>query len=1162
MFHHLTFDAWSQAVLIRELASAYEAFSAGAVPESRKADVQYADFAAWDRSAQRIGGLAEGRSYWRRELAGASALELPTDHPRPTRPSDKVGHVDFELPPPLAGGIRALALREGTTLFTIVLAAYQTLLYRYSGERDLVVGCPVAARNRVELEELVGVFINTLPLRVQLGEEETFRQLLQRVGQTVLSALAHQEVPLQFMVQDVLTGRDTTGSPLFQAMFIHERFPVQLRRAGGVTFEPEDQPAAATMVDLALELTETSSGDLARLSYRLELWDRATIERLVGHFLTLLEGVVADADQRIGDLPLLTDAERQQVLVEWNKTDAAPLRDVCLHELIEAQVDRTPDAIALEFECGRLTYQELEERANQLAHWLRKAGVQNDEVVGLCLERSPEMVVGLLGILKAGGAYLPLDPKHPLDRITYQIEDAQMRLLLTQHRFRDRLPADGVTALCLDADSSVLASQPKTRPAGGASAGHLAYVLYTSGSTGRPKGVMVEHRAVANHLLWVQQTFPLGPNDQVIMKYALGFDPSVVEVFGTLLAGATLILARPGAHFDPAYLAGLMAARGVTHLDVVPGFLDLLLEQPALRECASLRRILCGGDTLSAALVKRVHAELPQVELANFYGPTEATISTTWWTCRRDDPQPVVPIGRPVGNVRVYVLDGRMNPVPIGVAGELFIGGAGLARGYRNQPARTAEAFVSDPFGPAGERLYRTGDRVRWRADGNLEFLGRADGQVKLRGQRIELGEIESVLNQHPSVAQSAVTLREDFPGDRQLVAFIVPAGSAPIDFNDLTRHLRARLPGYMVPTAVLPLEAFPVTPSGKVDRQRLQALPLRWAPPAPGLQLPRNALESVLYAVWQELLNGRPFGVRDDFFALGGHSLLAVTMVARLEQLCGRKLPLGEVFAGPTIEHLAEVLLREPEVPPEESLLVRVQAGGGRRPLFFLHADFLGGGFYCLKLARQLGADQPFYALGPHGLSGPRLPTSVEAMARDHLERVRSVQPEGPYLLGGYCHGGLVAFEMAQQLRAQGHEVGLLVLLVPMPVDRGSETRPLPDRLEERLDWDNRALADRRQIAMDVCLHVCRRYVPRPYPGRLTILQPRHSLPSRDDPSRGWKNFARTVEVHWIAGGHTTCLTVHAKAVGDQLRDCLHRAADAMDSHDASGGEPVGSLP
>jgi amino acid adenylation domain-containing protein len=2611
--HHIASDGWSLRVLWRELAVLYDACSRNADAGLPDLAVQYADYAVWQRKqleGERLAGLLE---YWRKQLEGVSALDLPTDRPRPSRPSYRGARHDFTLDPELIRHLQALGQAEGVTLHMILLAAFQALLSRYSGQADIAVGTPIADRNHAALEDLIGFFVNTLVLRTDLAGDPTFRELLGRVRQVSLAAYDHQELPFEKLVEELRPERDLSRSPLIQVLFQLLSFSGQDLTLRDLEVSRLPQSSGGVEFDLEMHVWQAAAREESlrgTVVYSTDLFDAATIERLVGHFVTLLEGIVADADQKISELTLLTNAERQQVLVAWNKTETPPLREICVHALIEAQVDSAPDAIALEFESGRLTYRQLEERANQLAHCLRKAGVQNDEVVGLCLDRTPEMVVGLLGILKAGGAYLPLDPEHPFDRIGFQIEDAQARLVLTQRRFRDRLPADGVTALCLDAEPSELATEPTARSVGGASPHHLAYVLYTSGSTGRPKGVMVEHRAVANHLLWMQQTFPLGPNDRVIMKYALGFDPSVAEIFGTLVAGATLILARPGAHFDPAYLAELMRSQGVTHLDVVPAFLDLLLEQPALRGCASLRRIFSGGDILPAALVQRVHAALPQVELTNFYGPTEATISTTWWACRRDDPRPVVPIGRPVGNVRVYVLDGRMVPAPIGVAGQLFIGGAGLARGYRNQPALTGEAFLPDPFGPADARLYRTGDRVRWRADGvleflgrcddqvkvrgiriepdeiaasvrqhpavgqcvvvvrddhrgdkqlvayvspdrrvvgvggraaalwpasgesglydelmyyamthdearnrryrasiaqlvkdkvvvdvgtgrdatlsrfsveagarkvyaieidkeayagacecvrrlglqdrievlfgssqtvelpepadvcvsdvigvignsegavtllndarrflkpggrmvpercvtrvagvelpeeffhdlgfselsasyvtrlfeqagrpfdlrlcvdhldhanllsdhcvfedigfhtpgqpeftrsirltierdgrldglllwlnlftgagevldslaevtnwlpvffplfhpgvpvragdqieancsarlsddgvhpdycvsgmltraageslpfqfesphrartfggtlfyqslfqhsaappiktghselsaaglrahleerlpaalvpaafvvldrlpflpggkvdrralpppndscslpenvyvaprnaieeqlssiwcdvlgiervgihdnffalgghsllavrllermrraglqfdirtlfvkptvaqlaavpslasvrvevpsnripvgcdaispemlplvqltseeiariactvpggaaniqdiyplsplqqgilfhhllatqgdpyllcaslafdsrdrlqrylralqfvidrhdilrtaiqyeglqepvqvvwrqatlvveevefgtadrdvlqrmserfaaetfrldvrrapmsrvfishdransrwvmrhlfhhltgdhftkelidseieahmlgqvdrlpvsvpfrnfiaqgqlgvstaehqeffrkmlgdiddvtapfgltevrgdglgltearqrvdvatarklrdcaktmgvsaaslfhvawaqvlawlsgrsnvvfgtvllgrmqadsvanaglglflntlpvridvgevgvadgvrqthnllaqllrhehaplalaqrcssvpapmplfssllnyrhnnndavatgrpatprskeaiqvwegiqslgveertnypvvftvddfgagfgliaqvqspiqpgrictyvasalahlvaalenapntplraldllpsaerhqllvewndtavaypqdkcvhelfeeqaerapdavalvfegqeltyrelnqganqlahhlgslgvgpgslvglclerspelvvgilgilkaggayvpldadyppqrlqfmltearigvlvtrhslrvrlsatdcqvvcvdtdaaklqsvarsnpaldvcadnpayvmftsgstgqpkgvtirhtsiarlvlgndfatfgpdrvflqlapvsfdastfelwgallhgakliiapaglpdfrqleellkrnrvttlwltasllnqvvdhypqalsdveeiltggevlsvrhlcraqatlgprvqfingygptesttfatcyrippqlaaetesipigrpigntqvyvldkyrvpvpigapgelyiggaglacgylnrpeltaerfvahpfddaphaklyrtgdlcrwradgNLEFLGRLDNQVKLRGLRIELGEIESVLNQHPSVAQSVVVLREDSPGDKRLVAFFLPAGTAALDVNDLTHHLRTRLPGYMVPSAIVPLEALPVTPSGKVDRRGLQSLPLAWAPPTPGRQAPGNPMEKVLHAVWQELLNGRPFGIRDDFFALGGHSLLAVTMVARVEQLCGRKLPLAKVFAGATIEHLSQVLLQEPEVRQEETLLVKVQDGGSKRPLFFLHGDFLGGGFYCLKLARQLGPDQPFYALAPHGVSGPRILTTVQAMAADHLERVRSAQPVGPYLLGGYCHGALVSFEMAQQLNAQGQKVELLVLLDPMPVNEGFETRPLPDQLEDRLDWNNRALHDRRRIAMGVCYHVCRQYVPRPFLGQLTILQPRQSLRGNEDPSRGWKDLAQRVDVHLMPGSHITCLTAHAQAVAEQLRICLSESLRRADSHDVSGKEPVGSLP
>jgi thioesterase domain-containing protein len=521
-----------------------------------------------------------------------------------------------------------------------------------------------------------------------------------------------------------------------------------------------------------------------------------------------------------------------------------------------------------------------------------------------------------------------------------------------------------------------------------------------------------------------------------------------------------------------------------------------------------------------------------------------------------------ISIGAPVYNTSYYVLDDRRQPVGVGIVGELYIGGAGLARGYLSRPELTDERFVANPFSDVpGARLYRTGDHCRWGADGNLQFLGRIDDQVKLRGFRIELGEIEAVLNQHPSVAQSVTMLREDRPDDSRLVAYYVSASGAAVDVTDLLRHLRARLPGYMIPSAFVPLETFPLTPSGKINRRALP-LPGDAATPAPGHLSPRNPMECLLYAVWQELLQGRPFGVRDDFFALGGHSLLAVTMVSRVEQLSGRKLPLAQVFAGATIESLSQVLLQEPEVRREESPLVQVQAGGGNRPFFFLHGDFLGGGFYCLKLARHLGADQPFYALQPHGVWGPRLLTTVQAMAADHLERVCAVQPTGPYQLGGYCNGALVAFEMAQQLYAQGHKVDRLVLLDPRPMNRGFETRTLPDNLEAKLKLESLPLYHRRRIAMNVCTCVCRQYVPSPYPGQLTLLQATETLCGSEDPSRGWKDLASGVAVHLIPGGHETCLTMHAHLVGDQLRDCLSKAGAAADSHKVTGSLAIGPLP
>jgi aspartate racemase len=849
------------------------------------------------------------------------------------------------------------------------------------------------------------------------------------VRAATLGAYAHQDLPFEKLVEELRPQRSLGHSPLFQAMLVLQNTPP----ATLVLREAEAHPLAVAgeMIefDLTLSLTEKAEGLRASLAYNTDLFDAGTIERMLGHYQVLLEAVAAEPDRRLADLPLLTEAEQHQLLVEWNSTRTGHAQERCLHHLFEEQAERTPDAVAVVFEEEQLTYRELNQRANQLTHHLRGLGVGPETLVGLCVERSLEMVVGLLGILKAGAAYMPLDAEHPRKRIAYQIEDARLRLVLTQQRLRDIFPAGQLTVLSLDDLSAWPAAKSEMPPESGEGAGNLAYVLYTSGSTGRPKGVMTEHRAVVNHLLWMQQAFPLGEADRIVQKYPLGFDPSILEIFGTLLAGARFILARPGGHFDPTYLAGLIQMQGITLLDVVPTLLEALLDQPAFRQGRSLRRVFCGGDSLPPALQQRVHAALPGVELVNFYGPTEATISSTYWICRQSDQRPVVPIGRPAGNAQVFVLDRRMNAVPIGVPGELYIGGAGLARGYLNQAGLTAERFVPSPFGQPGERLYRTGDQARWSPDGNLEYLGRADHQVKLRGYRIELGEIEAALGRHPQVTQAVAVVREDVPGDRRLTAYVAAKDGVKPEAQSLREFLRQELPKYMVPATFVPMEAFPLTSSGKIDRRALPAPEHCGAAPALPRVAPRNEVETRLAEIWGEVLGRERVGVQDNFFDLGGHSLVAVQLVARIEKTFGQSVPLAALFQGPTIEHMA-ALLGERSRPGLPKQVVALQPRGSRPPLFLLPSLF-GDLVHYGELVRHLGCDQPVYGLLPRADDGTMPEYSrLEDMAEQMLRGLRAFRPKGPYCLAGYSFGGPLAYELAQQLTATAQRVALLAFI------------------------------------------------------------------------------------------------------------------------------------
>jgi amino acid adenylation domain-containing protein len=785
--HHILCDGWSTTVFFRELGALYAAFSTGKRSPLPELPIQYADFAAWQRAQLSGDTLARQLSYWRDRLADLPTLLLPTDRPRPATPTFEGAYKPLVIPAAVVEGIEAISRSEGATLFMGLLAAFDVLLHRYTGQDDIVVGSPSAGRTRPELEDLIGFFVNGLVLRVDVSGNPTFRQLLGRVREMALGAYAHQDLPFEMLVEELHPERDLSRNPLFQVMFQFFTPPKRPPAGAAVVDSLWTQVERGTAnVDIALDLVKGPDGEiLGRVEYSTELFDAETIGRLMEHYERLLEGIVRNPSQRVSELPLLGPRERQQVLVEWNATARAYPRERCVHELIAAQAARTPDAVAVVAGGEMLRYGALEGRANQLAHALRQASVGPDVLVGLAVDRSAAMVVGLLGVLKAGGAYLPLDPAYPPARLAYMLADARAPVLLTQAALRAQWADAGARVLCLDADWPAIAAHPASAPAPLAQPEHLAYVIYTSGSTGPPKGVMIPHRALCNHLAWMQQEFPLTDQDRVLQKYSLGFDVSAWEILGPLLAGACVVCVGPGEHRDLHALVRAIVDERITAIDVVPSMLQLLLDDPRLA-ASQLRRITCGGEAMPPSLPPHVFGTL-KTELHNIYGPTEATIGCTWWTCRPDAPQDRVPIGRPIANTQVYVLDRYLNPCPIGVPGELHVAGDALAHGYLNAPEHTAERFIANPFsGRSGDRLYKTGDRVRYRADGNLEYLGRLDDQVKIRGFRIEPGEPEAVLRSHPAVRDAAVVPQ---PIDRALKDVLANPGS-----DSAAQWLAARL--------------------------------------------------------------------------------------------------------------------------------------------------------------------------------------------------------------------------------------------------------------------------------------------------------------------------------------------------------------------------------
>jgi amino acid adenylation domain-containing protein len=909
--HHIVTDHWSIGLLFKEISILYETFSIGQPSPLFELPIQYADFAVWQRQILQGEFLETYLSYWKKQLSGAPAvLELPTDHPRPPTQTFRGAMQSLVLSKTLVESLKTLGQQEGVTSFMILLAAFKILLYRYTGQDDIVIGIPIAGRNRSEIENLIGFFLNTLVLRTDLSGHPTFRELLARVREVALGAYAHQDLPFEKLVEELQPKRDLSRTPLFQVFFNMYNFEEAQLELPGLAIERFLPFEPNSLFDLTLYVREHKQDTYIKLEYNADLFDPATINRMAGHFQTLLEGIVADPEAPISQLPLLTEAERHQMLVAWNDTQADYPKDVCVHELFEAQVERTPEAMAVVFEDQQLTYRQLNTRANQLAHYLRKRGVGPEVLVGICVERSLELVVGLLGILKAGGAYVPLDPSYPPERLAFMVEDSRMRLLLAQEQLLETLLTDDVQVICLDLEGEAIAQESVENLAPNITTNNLAYVIYTSGSTGRPKGAMIPHKAIFNHMMWMQTEFAFAETDRILQKTPMSFDASIWEFYAPLFAGGQLILARSDGHRDSNYLVKTIIDHEITTLQLVPSQLQMLLDAGGLENCHSLQRVYCGGEVLSVDLAHRFLTSLPSTVLYNLYGPTEAAIDTTFWQSQNEPNPHTVPIGRPIANAQIYLLDSNLCLVPIGVSGELHIGGVGVGRGYLNRPKLTAEKFIPDPYSnDSAARLYKTGDLVRYRPDGNIEFLGRIDHQVKIRGFRIELGEVEITLRQHPSVRESVALAREDVPGDKRLVAYVVSDQEQTPTSSELRDFLKRKLPEYMMPSAFVILDTLPLTPNGKIDRQTLPAPDQVRPELANTFVAPRTEAEEIIAEIWAELLGLEQVGIYDNFFELGGHSLLATQIISRLRDVFQIELPLRTLFEAPSVTELATLV-------------------------------------------------------------------------------------------------------------------------------------------------------------------------------------------------------------------------------------------------------------
>jgi surfactin family lipopeptide synthetase A len=902
--HHIVFDGWSRSIFLRELASLYQAFSKGQQSPLPELPLQYTDFSVWQNEYVKGEVLQKQIAYWKEKLATMpSALELPTDRPRPAVSTFRGDSLASFIPKELTAKLRGFSQQQGVTLFMATLAVFQMLLARYSGQEDIAVGSPIAGRNRKEIEELIGFFANTLVLRSDLSGDPSFRDLLNRVRETALGAYAHQDIPFEKLVEEIQPERSLSHNPLFQVLFAFRNVPSHQLTLDGLELKLLRGDRTTSKFELGLFVSEINDGLGLRWEYNCDLFDPETITRMSEHFALLLQSSLAEPDRPISKLPLLGESERRQSTVEWNSTAAEYPRDKCVHELFELQVARTPDAFAVSFRDQRLTYSQLNERANQLAHYLARRGIERGERIGIYIERSLEMMIALLAVQKAGAVYVPLDPDYPRDRIDLILQDADVKWIVSQNSLVSSIPSCSATFVCLDTDWPGIQNESRENPAAGGKSDDLIYVIFTSGSTGRPKGVQVPHRAVVNLLSFMAEELSVGAGDVFPALASFAFDMCIPELYLALIRGGQVAIGEPEINGNGEELARWLSKVGATIVHATPTMWRLLMDAGFTGK--GLKRVI-GAEPFPQELCDRLLEADPC--LYNFYGPTETTVWSTMQELRLPGEQ--ITIGRPIANTRTYLLDKNLQPVPVGVAAEIYIAGDGVTRGYLKQPDLTQAKFLPDPFvQDQSARMYRTGDMGRYLPDGRIQFLGRSDHQVKVRGFRIELGEIESVLLQQDTVEAAVVTVREDFTNDRRLVAYVVAARGSTMNKSDLRTALRQRLPDYMVPSVVVLLDNLPLSSNGKVDRRALPAPEDRDRERTNESETPASSTERQVAAIWSEVLRHNHLGLHDNFFELGGHSLMATQVISRIRMQFSCELPLRTLFEHPTIAGLAQIL-------------------------------------------------------------------------------------------------------------------------------------------------------------------------------------------------------------------------------------------------------------
>ncbi|MCT7951959.1 amino acid adenylation domain-containing protein [Ancylothrix sp. C2] len=1186
--HHIVADGWSIGVLIQEFATLYTNFQKNQPLTLPQLPLQYADFSEWQRQYLQGEILETQLNYWQQKLKEITPLNLPTDRPRPPLPTYKGAKQHLTLSPPLTQALKTLSRQQNVTLFVTLLAAFKTLLYRYTQQEDITIGSPIANRNQSEIEPLIGFFVNSLVLRTNLTGNPTFQELLNRVKQTTIEAYTHQDLPFEKLVEKLQPERDPSRNPLFQISFSLQNTPIQTLQLPELTLQPLEIETGTAKLDLEFHIWEELEIIKCQIIYSTDLFNQNTIARMAEHFQTLLQAIAAHPNQPLSHLQILAPDEQHQILIKFNQNQfqpTTPNNQKLFHQHFETQVEKAPEAVAIVWENQQITYRQLNNKANQIAHHLQKLGVLPDVLVGICLERSPELIAALLGILKAGGGYLPLDPNYPEDRLKFILEDTQISLLITHSSLAptfNHIEENKKTKLSIICIDKPLEKTTQKNPTTNLTPDNLAYVIYTSGSTGTPKGVLIEHRGLNNLIQAQKQIFNPQPHHRILQFASLSFDASIFEIVMALANGATLYLGKKESLLPGQPLISFLKRHSITHITLPPAVLKLLPND----ELPALQTIICAGETCTPDIVKKWATNRTFI---NAYGPTETTVWASFAEIIDTSKNP--PIGRPIPNTKLYILDKNLQPVPVGIPGELYISGAGVARGYLNRPALTAEKFISlsppFPIPNSPSPIYKTGDLARYLPDGNIEFLGRIDQQVKIRGHRIELEEIETLLTQHPNIKQTAVIVLENPDSNKRLIAYTTHHQFPAPSPQELRNFLKEKLPQFMLPNTFICIDSFPLNSNGKIDRHRLTS-PEFFNNTSDNKTFiaPRTPAEINLAKIWAEILNTQQISITDNFFEAGGDSLTAVKLLDQIRTTFNRDFPLSFLFLNPTLEALAKTLtLEKPNL--SWSPLVPLQTQGKKPPFFCVHPIF-GVVFPYYELAFHLGKNQPFYALQPKGIDGRHPPlTTIEEMAAFYIQAMQTVQPKGPYYIGGWSFGGLVAFEMAQQLQKAGEKIALLALLdtqAPVSTNKPSlwQSCKFLFTTVSRYIWPffldyfslttlsdnpkNKKSAlkfsqilnlisndSKQQIFRELALRpifpvfwannqATLNYTPEIYPNRITLFKSNQESLNNTDSTLGWSHLTtERVDILEIPGNHLTMVRKpHVKILAEQLKKCM----------------------